>query len=190
MWIGDDDNSETAMATQKELSALSASGVDIYIQHGNRDFLLGRRFAKTTGSQLIKTQHTITVNDKRLLLMHGDTLCDNDKTYQYYRLLITFLAPPLKAIIPLKQRKAFIHGIKKKLHSKPNPIPKKISKEKIAAVLRRNRCQTLIHGHLHVPGEETWEDGKDTFTRLCLNDWETGGGYVRINTTNGKIERQ
>ena len=45
-WIGDDDNSNLNNTVASALSALSASGTYIYYIHGNRDFLLGKKYAK------------------------------------------------------------------------------------------------------------------------------------------------
>ena len=44
VWIGDDDPSDMADEVQRRLAELSASGTQLFIQHGNRDFLLNRQF--------------------------------------------------------------------------------------------------------------------------------------------------
>ena len=48
-WIGDDDPSAMAAEVQDALRNLSDSGVNLFIQQGNRDFLLGKRFIKRCG---------------------------------------------------------------------------------------------------------------------------------------------
>ena len=45
-WIGDDDDSPFVTEIAQGLKALSATGVAIYFIHGNRDFLLGKKYAK------------------------------------------------------------------------------------------------------------------------------------------------
>ena len=186
-WPGDDDDDETATETRRELSALAATGTDVYVQRGNRDFLLGKRFARDTGCTLIGDTHVLTVGKRRLLLMHGDTLC-GDNAHKRYRLGRSILIPALAALMPLVQRRKLAVWMQEQ--SRRRRQPTKISKQTATFSLRQNRCQTLIHGHLHAPGEETWQDGKDTFIRICLSDWESKGGYVKINTINGAISNQ
>ena len=186
-WPGDDDDDETATETRRELSALVAAGIGVYVQRGNRDFLLGKRFARDTGCTLIGDTHVLTVGERRLLLMHGDTLCD-DKAHKRYRLGRSLLIPALAAFMPLARRRNLAAWMQEQSSSSRQPV--KISKQTAIFSLRQNRCQTLIHGHLHAPGEETWQDGKDTFIRICLSDWESKGGYVKINTINGEISNQ
>ncbi|SPX41917.1 UDP-2,3-diacylglucosamine pyrophosphatase [Haemophilus influenzae] len=55
---------------------------NVIFQHGNRDFLIGERFAKDTGVQLFPDYQLITLYDKKILLCHGDTLCIDDVAYQ------------------------------------------------------------------------------------------------------------
>ena len=52
-WIGDDDPSQLAFEVQTALRTLSDSGVPLYIQQGNRDFMLGKRFAQNTGALML-----------------------------------------------------------------------------------------------------------------------------------------
>ena len=47
-WIGDDDPSDLSLEIQTALRTLSDSGVPLYIQQGNRDFMLGKGFAVNT----------------------------------------------------------------------------------------------------------------------------------------------
>ena len=71
-WIGDDDDCDLALSTQKALAACSASGTKIFIQRGNRDFLLGTQFAQNIGAQLLPDYAVIQCAGEPTLLMHGD----------------------------------------------------------------------------------------------------------------------
>ena len=53
VWIGDDDDSQLAQTVKASLKAVSDRGVWIYLQHGNRDFLLGEAFLRDTGCELL-----------------------------------------------------------------------------------------------------------------------------------------
>ena len=52
-WVGDDDDSALAVWVREGLRALREGGTALYFLHGNRDFLLGERYA-ASNSFLIK----------------------------------------------------------------------------------------------------------------------------------------
>ncbi|MGB1255956.1 MAG: UDP-2,3-diacylglucosamine diphosphatase, partial [Thiolinea sp.] len=88
-WIGDDyldtpDGLKLAPIIAA-LRSVSDSGVELYFMHGNRDFLIGERFAADTGCTLLPEQQMIDLYGTPTLLMHGDTLCTDDKDYQKAR---------------------------------------------------------------------------------------------------------
>ena len=88
-WIGDDACDHTATEVGNRLSSLSRAGVKILVMHGNRDFLLGRRFVESFGGELIDDDSiTAELGGKETLLMHGDTLCTDDGQYQFYRRMV------------------------------------------------------------------------------------------------------
>ncbi len=60
------------------IKAVSDSGVPCYFIHGNRDFLLGKRFARESGMTLLPEEKVLEVYGRRVLIMHGDTLCTDD----------------------------------------------------------------------------------------------------------------
>ena len=79
-WIGDDDPTDLALDVQNAFRELSDSGVELFVQHGNRDFLLGKRFAAKAGAVLLGDEHIIEYHGQRALVMHGDSLCTDDVT--------------------------------------------------------------------------------------------------------------
>lgn len=48
-WIGDDDPNPLHQQIASAINALTQSGVPCYFVHGNRDFLVGQRFARACG---------------------------------------------------------------------------------------------------------------------------------------------
>ncbi|MCF7993195.1 MAG: UDP-2,3-diacylglucosamine diphosphatase, partial [Thiohalocapsa sp.] len=82
-WIGDDD--DTHAQVRQALAALNAGGTRCRIMRGNRDFLLGRRFARQTGCELLPDPALINLDGEPVLLMHGDLLCTDDVPYQRFR---------------------------------------------------------------------------------------------------------
>lgn len=67
------------------IKAVSDSGVPCYFIHGNRDFLLGKRFARESGMTLLPEEKVLELYGRRVLIMHGDTLCTDDAGYQAFR---------------------------------------------------------------------------------------------------------
>ncbi len=54
-WAGDDDLAEPFHSVIAGfLRGLSESGVELYVMHGNRDFLVGRQFCAETGAVLLE----------------------------------------------------------------------------------------------------------------------------------------
>ncbi len=74
-WIGDDDDAEPGPTVAAALRTLTDVGVPVYFLHGNRDFLLGERFAAASGVQLLPESAVIELTGEPVLLLHGDTLC-------------------------------------------------------------------------------------------------------------------
>ena len=58
-WIGDDDKSEFATSIRQAFIDLVKTGVPCYFTQGNRDFLVGKKFAKQTGVKLLDEVSTI-----------------------------------------------------------------------------------------------------------------------------------
>ena len=87
-WVGDDDDSPLADRVRLTLRALAESGTEILFTRGNRDFMLGERFASDIGGTLLPDQTVLEVAGQSTLLLHGDTLCTDDVDYQQFRQLV------------------------------------------------------------------------------------------------------
>jgi len=112
-WIGDDDPNPLHQQIAEAFAALSQQGVPIYFIHGNRDFMLGRQFAKRAGMTLLGDPCVIELYGERVLLSHGDLLCTLDLGYQKFR-RITQLRwlRWLFLRLPLSRRQAIAHKIR------------------------------------------------------------------------------
>ncbi|MCK5897335.1 MAG: UDP-2,3-diacylglucosamine diphosphatase, partial [Cocleimonas sp.] len=88
-WIGDDiidlPFGEPYLPVINKLKALADSGTRLYFMQGNRDFLAQDVFAKRIGAELLPDQKVIDLYGEPTLLLHGDTLCTDDKSYQRMR---------------------------------------------------------------------------------------------------------
>ena len=52
-WIGDDEQSSLTVQIKQAIKTLTSSGVKCYFICGNRDFLIGQRFAQETGMEIL-----------------------------------------------------------------------------------------------------------------------------------------
>ena len=83
--------------------------------HGNRDFLIGEKFSKDCGIQLIDDPINININNSNILLMHGDSLCTEDTKYQEFRATTrvnSWKEDFLKK--PIKERALIAEGLRSK----------------------------------------------------------------------------
>ena len=87
-WIGDDFENDFILEVKSELKKYSSLGKKIYLMHGNRDFLLGKKFCEEIGGFLLDDPTTIKINNFEITLMHGDSLCTDDLDYQSFRTVV------------------------------------------------------------------------------------------------------
>ena len=178
VWTGDDDDSPLAMMTKSALATLTVAGVPVFIQRGNRDFLLGTRFIRDTGCTLLPDEYVLIANSSRWLLTHGDALT-KDPAYQRYR---RWGRPPLAAaagVMPRRWRQRLAARMRQ--GSRGGVQQAVFDAVATAARLRRHGCHNLVHGHFHLATESCWEDGGDRFRRFSLPDWNDAcGGYAAL----------
>ena len=174
-WIGDDDNRKPVPEVKKALSQLTQSGTRLFLQHGNRDFLLGRRFAKQTGATILHEEHTIPVGSGTALLMHGDLLCTDDVEYQQARkklrhplfILLTWILPLSKRI---KIATDFRQRSKEVTANKSEAIMD-VSQQTVEEYLHKHQTNVLIHGHTHRPAIHSFNLDASEAHRYVVGDW-------------------
>lgn len=175
-WIGDDDPSPLAREVIAALAACSASGTALWVQHGNRDFLLGQRFARETGAGLLPDEAIIDLHGERVLLMHGDTLCSDDHDYQRFRRRVRNpLVKWLLRSLPLKRRQAIARRWRDSSRQHKSNKPENImdvNQDTVAATMRRHRVTLLIHGHTHRPARHPLVIDGTAAERIVLGDWD------------------
>ena len=84
-WIGDDDNTPPNKKIKAQLKKLTDTGTQVFLQQGNRDFLIGQKFCLETGISLLDDYAVIDLYGVKTLLTHGDLLCSDDLPYQAFR---------------------------------------------------------------------------------------------------------
>ncbi|MBV1930447.1 MAG: UDP-2,3-diacylglucosamine diphosphatase [Porticoccaceae bacterium] len=195
-WIGDDDPAELSQSVIAELKALSDNGVSVYFLHGNRDFAIGRRFARESGCHLLKELHLVDFYGEKVLLLHGDTLCTEDVEYQRARRLIRNpLLLMLAKRLPLKTRqKIAIKGREKSRASTSNKSDyiMDVSQTTVATTLLEQGVTTMIHGHTHRPGDHRFKletrNGTREARRMVLGDWGDKGWVIEASSAGLQLE--
>jgi UDP-2,3-diacylglucosamine hydrolase len=173
-WAGDDDlNSPAVRPVLHLLSESKYNGLDIYFQHGNRDFLLGTQAAEYAGLKLLADECLVEAGGQRILLLHGDTLCTDDTLYQQFRRQVRDLIWQADFLSkPLSERHAIITHLREHSEDRKSRMAQSIMDVNPAAVLevlQRHNANTLIHGHTHRPGRHQLATGA---VRWVLSDWE------------------
>lgn len=182
-WIGDDAPDSAQSEAIAGLRALTASGVPCFVMHGNRDFLLSRRFSELSGAQLLRDPLIITLYGEAVLVMHGDALCTDDHAYQRLRATVRdaewqrqFLA------LPIESRRALAGAARAGSQAHTATMEYAITDvnaDSVATALRDAGTSTLLHGHTHRPAIHAFEvDGRPR-TRIVLGDWYDQGSVLR-----------
>ncbi|HYA15722.1 MAG TPA: UDP-2,3-diacylglucosamine diphosphatase [Syntrophales bacterium] len=85
----------------ERLVDLKRQGLRIFLFEGNHDFFLGDYFTKTHGISVFTEWADIDLNNKHVLLSHGDTVDRTNKKYLFLRkLLRSRLFYKLQGVIP------------------------------------------------------------------------------------------
>jgi len=185
-WIGDDGMTPFQASICQALRTLSDSGTQVFLMHGNRDFLIGKAFCKAAGCTLLRDPSVVDMGGEPVLLMHGDSLCTRDEAYMKLR---RYLRNPLSLWIlrhlPLSTR----HKLARKLRSesksqtrmKANDIID-VTPTEVPRIMRQHGVRTLIHGHTHRPAihKLTLDDGS-AGRRIVLGDWDRQGWALQVD---------
>ena len=190
-WIGDDDDSHYLSTIAKALTTLSALGTKIYYIHGNRDFLLGQRFAKKSSMILLPEVDLINLYGESVVIMHGDTLCTLDVGYQKFRKKSrSWWWQAIIKSLPLFVRKKIAADYRKKSAAataiKSQDIMD-VTPDEVIKCLESYQSQILIHGHTHRPAtHELIANGKEA-KRIVLGDWYEQGAWLKVTPTSMQL---
>jgi UDP-2,3-diacylglucosamine hydrolase len=185
-WIGDDELADRFPAeVAAALRGVTQSGVPVYVAHGNRDFLLGPRFAAATGATLLPERHLVDVDGAPILLSHGDELCTGDVAYQQYRARIRSPESQRRLLaLPLFVRRLIAGWLRRKSRRATSLKAESImdvDDGAVAAAFRETGVVRMIHGHTHRPATHSVDVDGRSRERIVLADWRDDGEYVLID---------
>jgi UDP-2,3-diacylglucosamine hydrolase len=190
-WIGDDlldlgdadPSGQASLAARvvKALRQLAEAGTAIQLMHGNRDFLLGERFAEEAGAHLLADPTVVRPGGNPILLMHGDSLCTRDEAYQAFRTQARDPQWQQQVIaMPIPERLQLARQLREQSGEATSNKAEEImdvTPAEVVETMREHGVDTLIHGHTHRPGVHDFEiDGRPA-QRLVLGDWQPGKGW-------------
>jgi len=193
-WVGDDDDSPYLKTIADALTQLSLTGTRIYYIHGNRDFLLGKRFAKKAKMILLPEVDTIDLYGRHVVIMHGDTLCTRDIDYQVFREKSRswWWQTAVKSL-PLFLRKKMAANYRKKSTAATAMKSQEImdvTENEVIDCLEEYKSQLLIHGHTHRPAiHKVFANDADA-ERIVLGDWYEQGAWLKVTPNSIELLNQ
>ena len=183
-WIGDDEHTPLQDEVATALRNLSDAGTELYLMHGNRDFLLGQDYCQRTGATLLDDPAVVDLYGTPTLLMHGDSLCTADVEYQKFRTTMRnkqwqdmFLKRPLadRQTTARQLREISMAKNKGKEMSIMDVTPEEVVRE-----MEKHGVQHLIHGHTHRPAIHDLEANGAPAQRFVLGDWDKNLWWIEV----------
>lgn len=183
-WIGDDERTPLQEQVAAALREVSASGTEIFLMHGNRDFLIGQDYCERAGATLLDDPTVVDLYGTPTLLMHGDSLCTADVEYQKFR--ANMRNPQWQQMIlqrPLADRQQMARQLREismaKNQGKEETIMD-VTPEEVVREMEAHGVQRLIHGHTHRPAEHELEANGQPAKRIVLGDWHTHAWWLTV----------
>lgn len=188
VWPGDEALDAWSIPILEQLAQFTTSGIPVYFMPGNRDFLIGEHFIKASGVTLLEEPCVIRLHDEKILLMHGDAYCTNDKSHQWLRRLTrNRIFPKLFLKLPYAIRSRLVNSVRARSqanHSKPDSafviMPSVMIKH-----MQSLDVTTIIHGHIHKPGLSHYTNKGQYYRQYVLSDWDDIPSIVCYDETNG-----
>jgi UDP-2,3-diacylglucosamine hydrolase len=182
VWIGDDDDTVFHQVIIQALREATQRGVPIYFLHGNRDFLVGRKFKRSTGCEFVEDGTVIDLYHTPVLLMHGDTLCTRDFKYLKSRKLArNRLLQKLFLLLPLRVRRKLADKMRMASQRHTQSVPLEImdvTLDEVEQVMREREANYLIHGHTHRMGMHQFTLNHAPAMRIVLGAWHHCGSVL------------
>lgn len=182
VWIGDDDPNPLHREIAVALQALGQRGIPCYFIHGNRDFLLGKRYAAACGVTLLLAQQVMQLDGLRVVILHGDTLCTDDSDYQRFHrrmhqrwLQRLFLSLPLRLRLHIADR---MRANSLRANAGKTADIMDVNAPAVMAVMEHTGATVMIHGHTHRPAIYLLPEDR---RRAVLGAWHRQGSAIEVS---------
>jgi len=180
VWIGDDFEDDFTNQVISKLKKFSQSNKNIYIMHGNRDFLLGEKFAEKCGAKLIPDPLILDSKGKKIMLSHGDIFCTDDLEYQDFKEKVRNEKWKIEFLSKnLRDREEIAKNLRKESSVKnanKQDYLMDVNKSEVEKIAQENKIEILIHGHVHRPKIHNEVFGQ----RIVLGDWDKKYWFISL----------
>lgn len=185
-WVGDD-AMDTAFHQPivEALRAYSDSGHELFIMHGNRDFMIDQVFFDACGARWLPDPEPVVLLGRRVVLSHGDLLCTDDRGYQRFRKLLRnrFTVKLLKSL-PRRMRERISGNLRSQSKETNQQKPRAImdvNEQAVIDMLSEHRAELLVHGHTHQAGRHPVKLAEKQCERIVVGDWGDQGWYLELD---------
>lgn len=189
VWVGDDLAEPFALDMADKLKVVSTK-IPIYFIHGNRDFLVGKAYAKRSGMTLLPEVNKITLYGDTYVLLHGDSLCTLDKSYQRFRAFRNWSwAKWIYNHLPKQTRKNIANKLRQNsqnVNQAKSVTIMDVEPNAVDALLLKTQSQTMIHGHTHRPNLHQLKHNKQ---RIVVGDWYDQGSVLTLSKTGIELSQ-
>ena len=179
-WPGDDSNQFNKVITLlKEISNESK----IFFICGNRDYLIGKKFAEDTNITILPDHELIKLGKEKTIILHGDTLCTDDKKYQRFRKFSrSWVSKKVFLLLP-KYLKDFIFNFARQKSNHDKSYKDQNIMDVNTLTVKKlfnefNNPPIMIHGHTHRPKIHNYKFNGVKSKRVVLNDWYESGSFL------------
>ncbi len=189
-WIDDKYDIKKNSKVISALQSISKKGVKVFFIHGNRDFMIGNTFSKKTNIKILPENHILRINNREILLTHGDLLCTDDIDYQKFRKVI-------RNKLVIKTFNLFNNSLKKRIANYLRRKSKQITSQKsenimdvnektVLSFYKKYNTDIIIQGHTHRKNIHTIKTKNKNYMRYVLGDWHNSPSYIILK--NNKME--
>lgn len=191
VWLGDDAAGRLGEQIADALRSVSRQGTSVAFLAGNRDFLVGDTYCRRAGMTRLSEPVVLDLHGVPTVLMHGDTLCTDDRAYQRFRRKVR--DPDWQARVlsrPHWWRRLLGRAIRTVSRVRGRNRPEAImdvNDEAVTEAFRRHGVNRIIHGHTHRPAvHHVTVDGRPC-ERIVLGDWFEQGSVLRLDARDFEL---
>ncbi|OCG39225.1 UDP-2,3-diacylglucosamine diphosphatase [Gilliamella sp. Fer1-1] len=191
-WVGDDVKTELHQQVVQALYRLSKRGITKYFVHGNRDFLLGKKYAQQCDMTILPEINCLPNQETNIVFLHGDLLCIDDSQYQKFRKIMhNKWLQKLFLLLPLFLRLKIAAKLRQK-SSQHNQIKSgtimDVNQHAVVKMMAEHKADIMVHGHTHKPATHHFQIEGRSATRLVLGAWHDGVTYIKQSQDSNTLE--
>jgi len=183
-WVGDDDPGDGLREVFSSIKKKS-NDVPVYFMQGNRDFMISEKFCNHHGMKFLKDPTVIELHGKKILLMHGDTLCIDDIEYQKFRAMVRSASWQNEMLKKsLEERINLAKMLRAKSLSETDTkdeVIMDVNNDEVINQLKKHDVDMIIHGHTHRPNIHKIISGDKEYKRIVLGDWYDKSFVLKIS---------